>query len=372
MAKDIQEQVLERLGSLIDDELGASFQELGLVGPVSSRLRRVSAQLYYVGGAPEVAQRLQAEADAAVAELGSSVTVELLPLDPAGQAQLRERLMTPVMLEARTTRTPVFSLPGSTARVIGVSSGKGGVGKSSVTANMAAELARRGRRVGILDADVYGFSIPKLLGLTSMPRVIDDLILPPKAFGVKVMSLGFFVEEDTPVIWRGPMLHKTIEQFLVDVLWGELDYLLVDMPPGTGDVALSLQQFLPRSEIFVVTTPQSAAVRVAQRSALAAKKLKLPVRGVIENMSAFVTPEGERYAIFGSGGGARLAGDLGVELLGEVPLTMALREGGDQGIPAVIGAASDLASESLRELVDRLESLGPVRRYRSDLKVQAK
>ncbi len=371
MARNIEEQVAERLGALVDDEIGESFQQLGLVGTVSSRLRRVNAQLHYVGGAPEVAQRLQAQAEAAVGDLGS-VSVELVPLDPAGQAELRERLMTPAMLEARSSRTPVFSLPGATTRVIGVSSGKGGVGKSSVTANVAVELARRGRRVGILDADVYGFSIPKLLGLASMPRVIDDLILPPQAFGVKVMSLGFFVDEDTPVIWRGPMLHKTIEQFLVDVLWGELDYLLVDMPPGTGDVALSLQQFLPRSEIFVVTTPQSAAVRVAQRSALAAKKLKLPVRGVVENMSAFVTPGGERYPIFGSGGGAQLATELGVELLAELPLTMALREGGDHGTPVVVHSPSDLASESLRALVDKLESLGPVRRYRSDLKVQSR
>ncbi len=371
MAKDVVDQVVERLRALVDDEVGVSYGELGLVGPVTSKLRRLSATLHYVGGAPEVTERLQAQVDAAVADLGN-VVVELVPLDPAGQAELRERLMTPLMREARSSRTPVFSLPGAKTRVIGVSSGKGGVGKSSVTANVATELARRGQRVGVLDADVYGFSIPKLLGLRSMPRVIDDLILPPKAFGVKVISLGFFVEEDTPVIWRGPMLHKTIEQFLVDVLWGELDYLLVDMPPGTGDVALSLQQFLPRSEIFVVTTPQSAAVRVAQRSALAAKKLKLPVRGVIENMSAFVTPNGERYAIFGSGGGQSLANELGVELLGEIPLTMALREGGDGGTPVVVGTPDDLASESVRTLVDKLESLGPVRRYRSDLKVQAK
>lgn len=371
MAKGVVQQVTERLGALIDDEVGRSFGELGLVGPVTSGLRRLSATLYYVGGMPEVTERLQEEANAAVSDL-ANVTVELLPLDPTGQAQLRERLMTPPMLEARASRTPVFSLPGATTRVIGVSSGKGGVGKSSVTANMAAELVNRGKRVGILDADVYGFSIPKILGLVAMPRVIDDLILPPKAFGIKVMSLGFFVEEDTPVIWRGPMLHKTIEQFLVDVLWGDLDYLLVDMPPGTGDVALSLQQFLPRSEIFVITTPQAAAVRVAQRSALAAKKLKLPVRGVVENMSAFVTPNGERYPIFGQGGGRLLADELGVELLGEVPLTMALREGGDHGTPVVVGSPDDEASESIRALVDRLESLGPVRRYRSDLKVQAK
>src|SRR5438093_6025564 len=188
----------------------------------------------------------------------------------------------------------------------------GGVDKSSVTVNLAVALAQAGHDVAILDADVYGFSVPKMLGITEPPLVIDKLIVPPVAHGVKCISMGFFAEDDQPVIWRGPMLHKALEQFLTDVYWGEPDYLLVDMPPGTGDVALSMAQFMPRAEVFVVTTPQAAAQRVAQRSALMAEKVHLQVAGIIENMSWFTGDDGKRYELFGTGGGAALAASLGV------------------------------------------------------------
>ncbi|HMD47402.1 MAG TPA: Mrp/NBP35 family ATP-binding protein, partial [Acidimicrobiales bacterium] len=232
--------------------------------------------------------------------------------------------------------TPAFLRPGSRTRVIGIGSGKGGVGKSSVTVNLAVALARAGRHVGILDADVYGFSVPKMLGAGNDPVVLGDTVIPTAAHGVRVLSMGFFVPDDQPVIWRGPMLHKAIEQFIGDAYWGEPEFLLVDMPPGTGDVTLSLAQVMPRAEIVVVTTPQPAAQRVAQRSAFAARKLKLSVRGVIENMSWFTGDDGTRYELFGKGGGQSLATDLGVPLLGQVPLVPALREGGDLGTPVVV------------------------------------
>jgi ATP-binding protein involved in chromosome partitioning len=260
--------------------------------------------------------------------------------------------------------------PGSHTRVIGVSSGKGGVGKSSVTVNLAVALAARGHEVGLLDADVYGFSVPKMLGVRRGPVAIDDLLVPPVVHDVRCLSMGFFVPDAQPVIWRGPMLHKALEQFLVDAYWGEPDYLLVDMPPGTGDVALSLGQYLPRTEILVVTTPQPAAERVAQRSAYAAKKLKLAVRGVIENMSWFTGDDGVRYELFGAGGGQTLADDLEVPLLGQVPLMPAVREGGDTGVPVRVADPESEGAAAFDALATRLEDLGPARIYRRELTVR--
>ncbi len=265
---------------------------------------------------------------------------------------------------------PAFLQPGSKTRVIGISSGKGGVGKSSVTVNLGVALARSGMRVGILDADVYGFSVPKMLGVDHDPVVLGDMVIPASAHGLRVLSMGFFVEDDTPVIWRGPMLHKAIEQFLGDAYWGDPDVLLVDMPPGTGDVALSLAQFMARAEILVVTTPQPAAQRVAQRSAYAARKLKLSVRGVIENMSWFTGDDGTRYELFGRGGGELLAGDLGVPLLGQVPLVPALREGGDDGVPVALTDAGGEAAAAFEALASRIVSMGPARVYRRELTVR--
>jgi ATP-binding protein involved in chromosome partitioning len=251
-----------------------------------------------------------------------------------------------------------FADPSSRTRVLGLSSGKGGVGKSSVTVNLAVALTRLGHEVAILDADVYGFSIPKMLGLDQQPVVIDGMIVPPVAHGLSVMSTGFLVADDQPVIWRGPMLHKALNQFLTDVHWGEPDFLLVDMPPGTGDVALSLAQFMPRTEVYVVTTPQPAAQRVAQRSALMARKVNLAVRGVIENMSWFTGDDGKRYEIFGAGGGQLLADDLQVPMLGQVPLVSALREGGDIGMPVTLADPAGEASQAFDALAKRVDTLG--------------
>jgi ATP-binding protein involved in chromosome partitioning len=253
--------------------------------------------------------------------------------------------------------------------VIGVSSGKGGVGKSSVTVNLALALAAAGLSVGILDADVYGFSVPGMLGVSAAPEMTASGISPVVAHGVRVMSMGFMVPDDQPVIWRGPMLHKALEQFLVDVDWGDLDFLVVDMPPGTGDVALSMSQYLPASEVYVVTTPQAAAKRVAQRSAYMARKLNLPLRGVIENMSWFSAPDGARYEIFGRGGGAQLAEELGVPLLGQVPLVPALRQGGDAGLPIVVAEPTSEAALVLRSIAERIVGLGRGRVFRQELRI---
>jgi len=261
-------------------------------------------------------------------------------------------------------------LQGSRTRIVGISSGKGGVGKSSVAVNLAVALAARGHEVGLLDADVYGFSVPKMLGVTREPAAIGDLLVPPVVHGVRCLSMGFFVPDEQPVIWRGPMLHKALEQFLVDAYWGEPEYLLVDMPPGTGDVALSLGQYLPRTEILVVTTPQQAAQRVAQRSAFAAKRLKLPVRGVIENLSWFTGDDGTRYELFGAGGGQALAESLDVPLLGRIPLVPAVREGGDAGVPVRIADPSGEAASAFDSLAEAVVSLGPSRIYRAELKVR--
>jgi ATP-binding protein involved in chromosome partitioning len=260
-----------------------------------------------------------------------------------------------------------FMVPGTRTRVIGISSGKGGVGKSSVTVNLAVALAARGHEVGLLDADVYGFSVPKMLGVTQGPVAIDELLVPPVVHGVRCLSMGFFVPDEQPVIWRGPMLHKALEQFLVDAYWGEPDFLLIDMPPGTGDVALSLGQYLPRTEVLVVTTPQPAAQRVAQRSAYAAKQLSLPVRGVIENMSWFTGDDGVRYELFGAGGGDALAAALEVPLLGRIPLVPAVRRGADDGVPVRVSDPSSEASLAFEALADRVEALGPARIYRREL-----
>ncbi|HTX45509.1 MAG TPA: Mrp/NBP35 family ATP-binding protein, partial [Solirubrobacteraceae bacterium] len=249
------------------------------------------------------------------------------------------------------------------SNVICIGSGKGGVGKSSVTANLAAALAAEGKRVGVLDADVWGYSQPRMLGLgAERPRVNGERKLVPLTAhdGIKVMSIGFFVEQDAAVVWRGPMLHKALQQFLEDVDWGELDYLLIDLPPGTGDVSMTLAQLLPQAKFLIVTTPQAVAQKVARRSAEMAGKLKLEIAGVIENMSGFVTPNGERYQLFGEGGGQLLAEELEVPLLSKVPLTMALREQSDAGVPIVFSDPDDPAAQALRQGARGLIALSPV------------
>src|SRR5215207_151501 len=246
--------------------------------------------------------------------------------------------------------------------VICVGSGKGGVGKSSLTVNLAAALAAEGKRVGVLDADVWGYSIPRMLGLgAERPKVSGERkILPLEAHGIKVMSIGFFIAEDEAVVWRGPMLHKALTQYLEDVAWGELDFLLIDLPPGTGDVSMTLAQLLPQAKFVLVTTPQAAAQKVARRSAQMADKVQLEIGGVIENLSGFTTPGGERFQLFGEGGGQLLADEIDVPLLGKVPLTMPLRQGSDSGIPLLVSDPDDPAAQAIRQAARGIIALSPI------------
>jgi ATP-binding protein involved in chromosome partitioning len=263
-----------------------------------------------------------------------------------------------------------FAEAGSKTRPLLISSGKGGVGKSSVTTNLAVALAQAGYSVGVVDADIYGYSIPRMLGTDRAPVVIDQMLIPPSQWGVRCISIGYFVPEGEAVIWRGPMLHKALEQFLTDVFWDEPDFLLIDMPPGTGDIALSLSQYLPRGEVYVVTTPQPAAQKVAALSAAMAAKVNLPVKGIIENMSWFTGDDGKRYELFGSGGGRELADSLGVPLLGQLPLIPALREGGDEGRPITAVAPDSEIAQAFRAIAHQIAvDLRPKKVYSSALKV---
>jgi ATP-binding protein involved in chromosome partitioning len=263
-----------------------------------------------------------------------------------------------------------FAEAGSKTRPLLISSGKGGVGKSSVTTNLAVALAQQGHSVGVVDADIYGHSIPHMLGTDRPPVVIDEMIVPPERWGVRCISIGYFVPENEAVIWRGPMLHKALEQFLTDVYWDSPEFLLIDMPPGTGDIALSLSQYLPRGEVYVVTTPQPAAQKVARLSAAMAVKVNLPVKGVIENMSWFTGDDGKRYELFGSGGGQELADDIGVPLLAQLPLIPALREGGDVGLPITAVDPESEAGQAFHALAGKIAvDLRPKKVFSSQLKV---
>jgi ATP-binding protein involved in chromosome partitioning len=361
------------LGGVVDPVLGLPLAETGMLRSVRVKRHQASVELALpVDDWPdrtELVARVEAAAGRAV-EVTTSVMGDEARLELRGALRARmEGQPGPSGHHdhGHASPEPAFLQAGSATRVIGVSSGKGGVGKSSVTVNLAVTLAQSGRSVAILDADVYGFSVPKMLGSERDPVILGDMVIPTTTHGVRCLSMGYFVPEDQPVIWRGPMLHKAIEQFLGDCYWGEPDFLFVDMPPGTGDVTLSLAQVMPRAEILVVTTPQSAAQRVAQRSAFAARKLKLSVRGVVENMSWFTGDDGTRYELFGRGGGAQLAGDLGVPLLGQVPLVPALREGGDTGAPIAVSDPDAEASLAFGALAERIVALGPARVYRREL-----
>jgi ATP-binding protein involved in chromosome partitioning len=387
-----ESQVTAALAAVTDPELRRPLGELGMVGSVQTRRKRASVDVVLpVAHYPQV-DELEERIRQAVGSVSGvdEVTVTTSVMDEGPRARLRMLLRGEAVdggtqhaaddghghghdhggaapLGHEEGRPNRFMLPRSKTRILGISSGKGGVGKSSVTVNLAVALAQRGLDVGILDADVYGFSVPKMLGVTNDPLIIGDLVVPPTANGVRCLSMGYFVPDDTPVIWRGPMLHKALEQFLVDAYWGEPDYLLIDMPPGTGDVTLSLGQYLTKTEVFVVTTPQPAAERVAQRSAYAARKLKLAVRGVIENMSWFTGDDGKRYELFGAGGGTQLADELGVPLLAQVPLVSALRQGGDIGIPTVVAEPDSEVAAVFGALATSIIELGPARVYRKEL-----
>ena len=374
--------VRSALAAVDDPQLHRSIVELGMVRRLSIRRKRVEVLVARL--LPD-SPTARLEADVRAALLGvqgvEDVRVELDDLDDDERSAIRRRLHgDPGSTAGRAPahghaegRAVSFADPGSRTRVLLVASGKGGVGKSSVTVNLAISLARRGKRVAVVDADVWGFSIPAMLGIDAPPSVLDDsMIIPPQAHGISVASIGFFVREDQPVVWRGPMLHKALEQFLTDFYWGEPDYLVVDLPPGTGDISLSLAGFLPRSEAYVVTTPQPAAQRVAQRAGLMfqSPQVKIPVHGVIENMSWFTGDDGTRYELFGSGGGEGLAERLGAPLIGKVPLVPALREGGDVGTPIVVTEPEGEAATAFAEIARRIdEELAPTRRRHRDLKI---
>ncbi|MHB1931121.1 MAG: Mrp/NBP35 family ATP-binding protein [Acidimicrobiales bacterium] len=380
-----ERDVIEALRPVNDPELGVSIVELEMVRAVSVAGGHVEVTVALtVPGCP-LREEITRRVTEAVRPLDGvrDVSVELTVMSTEELATVRRRLQavhgghggqgantrgaTPLGHESG--RMSDFARPGSRTRVIGITSGKGGVGKSSVTVNLAVSLVHAGYDVGLLDADVYGFSVPSMLGVEATPTVRDEKMVPPVAYGVRTMSIGFFVDEDQPVMWRGPMLHKALEQFLVDVDWGEPDFLLVDMPPGTGDVALSMAQYLPASEVYVVTTPQPAAKRVAQRAAYMARKINLPLRGVIENMSWFTAGDGARYELFGAGGGEQLADELGVPLLGKIPLVPAVREGGDVGRPVTVTDPSGEASEAFAGVAGEIAARGRSRIFRPELTI---
>jgi ATP-binding protein involved in chromosome partitioning len=359
--------ILEALRPVEDPELNRSIVDLDMVRDIAIDGDRVRVTVALtVAGCPMRTEITRRVTDA-VADLAgvASVDVDLTVMTDEQRQALTTQLRGGSDQEARTN-----PFTDSRTRILAVASGKGGVGKSSVTTNLAVALAQRGHKVAAVDADVWGFSMPRMLGIDRPPTVIDDVIVPPEANGVTLISMGFFAREDQPVVWRGPMLHKALEQFLTDVHWGEPDFLIVDMPPGTGDIALSMAQFLPRAEVVVVTTPQLAAQKVAQRAAYMARKVNLGVVGVIENMSWFDCDHGQRYELFGEGGGQALADDLEVPLLGQVPLVPELRAGGDAGEPLVVVRPDDPASVAFRTIAERLDvELAPKRIYRTELKI---
>ena len=374
------DQLASVVGAVIDPELRADLLQMGMLRAASA----AGAAAQVVVALPSEDWPVRRELEQLIVEASrqvngvDSVAVEFTIMDEAEQATLRAQLIGDPAATAGSQqshghaegRAVPFAEPGNRTRVLLIASGKGGVGKSSVTTNLAIALAKRGSRAAIIDADVWGFSIPRMLGVDRPPAVIDQMVVPVEANGVRCISMGFFAREDQPVIWRGPMLHKALEQFLTDVYWDNPDYLLVDLPPGTGDISLSLAQFLPKSELIVVTTPQPAAQKVAQRAAYMAEKVNLQVRAVIENMSWFTGDDGKKYEIFGSGGGTELATELDVSLLGQITIISALREGGDNGRPITVVDPENEASKVFFEMARLLEEEHlPTRRYNEGLKL---
>ena len=341
-----QEQVTDKLRAVIDPELRRNIVELGMVRSVDiADDGRVGVIVSLTTPGCPIRSHFSDAVAKNVGELDgvTAVAVEFDVLSEEERANLQQTL--------GRNRLPEGALA-QVKNVICVASGKGGVGKSTMTANLAAALAAEGHSVGALDCDVYGYSIPRMLGVSGRPDVnAERKIIPLDGpAGVKVISIGFFVEENSAVVWRGPMLHKAIQQFLEDVAWGELDYLLLDLPPGTGDVSMTLAQLLPQAKILVVTTPQPAAQSVASRAAEMAAKVDLEVMGVIENMSGFTAPDGQRFSIFGEGGGELLADDLDVPLLGKVPISEGLRAHADAGQPLVLEQPNEAAAVAIRQV----------------------
>jgi ATP-binding protein involved in chromosome partitioning len=374
------DDVITALRPVEDPELHRSIVDLDMVRDVRVDGSSVALQVTLtVAGCP-LRNEIERRVTEALSGIGvGSVDLSFGVMTDEERAVLREKLHGDPAASAGSQqahghaegRAIPFADPASTTRVLLIASGKGGVGKSSVTTNLSVALAQRGRSVAVIDADVWGFSIPRMLGVEHPPAVIDTMLVPPTgAGGVRCISMGFFAKEDQPVIWRGPMLHKALEQFLTDVYWDDPDLLLVDLPPGTGDISLSLAQFLPGAEVYVVTTPQQAAQKVAQRAGFMAQKVNLTVKGVIENMSWFTGDDGKRYELFGAGGGDELAELLGVPLLGQVPLVTELREGGDTGRPIVLTDPEGEAAAAFARIAERVDvELAPTRRAHPELKL---
>ncbi|HNV14335.1 MAG: Mrp/NBP35 family ATP-binding protein [Actinomycetales bacterium] len=358
VALPTQDALLAALAKVNDPEIRRPVTELGMVKSVSvDDAGHVALELFLtVAGCP-MKDTLRKDTSAALLRVPGVVSVDVA-LDVMSDEQ-RAALRTQLRGGVAEREIP-FAKSGSLTRVYAVASGKGGVGKSSVTVNLAAALAAEGLKVGVVDADVHGFSIPRMLGVTGLPTQVDDMILPPISHEVKVISIGMFVPGNQPVVWRGPMLHRALQQFLGDVFWGDLDILLLDLPPGTGDIAISIGQLLPTAEILVVTTPQQAAAEVAERAGSIALQTHQRVVGVVENMSWLELPDGSRQEIFGSGGGKTVADSLTrligapVPLLGQVPLDAGLREGGDSGTPIVLSDPDSPAAVVLRAVAKGL------------------
>ncbi|MBO1740895.1 P-loop NTPase [Leifsonia sp. TF02-11] len=361
---DLARLVERALGGVLDPEIRKPITELDMIGGVdvdAAGAATVRVKLTIVGCPAADAIERDVRAAASAVPGVTAVTVDVSVMSPSERAALTEKLR-----GGRAARVQQFG-PDSLTRIYAVTSGKGGVGKSTVTANLAVALAERGLRVGVVDADVHGFSVPGLLGLTDAdgvavrPTRVDDMILPPVAYGVKVISIGMFVDSaSAAVAWRGPMLHRTIQQFLGDVFFGDLDVLLLDLPPGTGDVAISVGQLLPQAEVLVITTPQPAAADVAERSGVVARQTGQRIVGVVENMAGLVQPDGTVLELFGSGGGAEVARRLSagqderVPLLASVPLSVPLRAGGDAGAPIVVTDPQDPAAAAIRAVAEQL------------------
>jgi len=354
----VEEAVHAALAGVDDPEIHKPITELGMVKGVSVGADGIAHVAVYltVAGCP-MRETITSRVTAAVEQVAgvSGVRVELDVMSDEQRTALRRNLRG----DAAEPVIP-FALPGSLTRVYCVASGKGGVGKSSVTVNLAAAMAARGLSVGVVDADIYGHSVPRMLGTTDRPTKVENMIMPPQAHGVKVISIGMFTPGNDAVVWRGPMLHRALQQFLADVYWGDLDVLLLDLPPGTGDIAISTAQLVPNAELLVVTTPQTAAAEVAERAGSIALQTRQRLAGVVENMSWMELPDGTRMEVFGSGGGQAVADSLSkalgapVPLLGQVPLETRVRECGDGGTPIVLAEPDSPAATTLRRIADRL------------------
>jgi ATP-binding protein involved in chromosome partitioning len=358
-APTLEDAIQAALATVDDPEIRRPITDLGMVKGFTVTGHRITVELLLtVAGCP-LRDKLTNDITAALTKLPG---IDEVHIDFGVMTEEQRKALQSTLRGGSAAAEPVipFAEPGSRTRVYAVASGKGGVGKSSVTVNLAAALAKRGLSVGVVDADIYGHSIPRMLGVDGRPTRVEDMIMPPQAHGVKVISIGMFTAGNAAVVWRGPMLHRALQQFLADVYWGDLDVLLLDLPPGTGDVAISLAQLLPNAEILVVTTPQTAAAEVAERAGAIALQTHQRLVGVVENMSWLELPDGSRMEVFGSGGGQSVADSLtrtigaSVPLLGQVPLDTRVRESGDAGTPIVLTDAEAPAAKALAAIADKL------------------